>query len=321
MGELNNLEQYARSIQLDSVAGHDVFRIEENFGKPFDDYLVAADLELNEAPVKVFKDRVMGAGIYSDRELEVGLELGHVICEPRPKKVNGSSIDVRLGENFYLAGDARNISAIFNPFDKEDTERYFGEPLVARPFAYVIEKVFNEIRANETLTTQEKKRRLESFEGHEAIQNIDEEHPLILLRPRERILGHTEEFIGIQAPGTTSMQSRSTTGRMGVASCFCAGWGDPGYINRWTMEINNLNENEYVPLPIHMRIAQIVMSATGPVATEYAKATGKYQTSNSTDLQSLMANWKAEDNMKPQAYKDIVDLAEYRAEMLKKLAA
>jgi dCTP deaminase len=320
MGELNNLEQYARSIRLDSVAGHDVFRIEENFGKPFDDYLVAADLELNEAPVKVFKDRVMGAGIYSDRELEVGLELGHVICEPRPNKVNGSSIDVRLGENFYLAGDARNISAIFNPFDKEDTERYFGEPLKARPFAYVIKKVFSEIKANETLSAKEKKRRLESFEGHNSIQNIDDEHPLILLRPRERILGHTEEFIGIQAPGTTSMQSRSTTGRIGVASCFCAGWGDPGYINRWTMEINNLNENEYVPLPIHMRIAQIVMSATGPVATEYSKATGKYQTGTSSNIQDVIGTWKPE-NMKPQAFKDAGELETYREEYLSKLAS
>jgi dCTP deaminase len=320
MSEHVNFQQYVDSVKIETIADNDVYRIEENFGKSFDDFLVASNRDLNNAPVKVLKDRVMGAGIYSDRELKVALELGHVVCEPRPEKVNGSSIDVRLGENFYLAGDARNISAIFNPFDKEDVDRYFGEPLTAQPFKYVIEKVFKEIKSNEMLSETEKKRRLESFETHESIQNIDDEHPLILLRPRERILGHTEEFIGIQAPGTTSMQSRSTTGRIGVASCFCAGWGDPGYINRWTMEINNLNEHEYVPLPIHMRIAQIVFSATGPVATEYAKATGKYQTGTSDNIQSIMDSWQPEA-MKPQSHKDVPELEAHRKQLINKLAA
>ena len=320
MGELINFQEYSDSIKLDTIAGHAAYRIEENFGKSYDDYLVAADLELNNAPVKVFKDRVMGSGIYSDSELEVALELGHVVCEPRPTKVNGSSIDVRLGENFYLAGDARNISAIFNPFDEQDVNRYFGEPLKAKPFRFVVDKVLKEIKENESLTTKEKKRRLESFESHENLQNIDEEHPLILLRPRERILAHTNEFIGIRAPGTTSMQSRSTTGRIGVASCFCAGWGDPGYINRWTMEVNNLNENEYVPLPLYYRIAQIVFSATGPVATEYAKATGKYQSLTSDNLAELMQSWQP-DSMKPRSPKDVADLEKFRQQELSKLAA
>jgi len=320
MSESTNYEQFAGSVKLDNVAGHEVFRIEENFGKSFDDFLVADGRELNDAPVKVLNNRVMGSGIYSDRELEVGLELGHVVCEPRPLKVNGSSIDVRLGENFYLAGDARNISAIFNPFEEEDVNRYFGEPLKAKPFRFVIDKVLNEIRSNDSIDKKEQDRRLEAFEGHVNLQNIDEEHPLILLRPRERILAHTDEFIGIQAPGTTSMQSRSTTGRIGVASCFCAGWGDPGYINRWTMEVNNLNENEYVPLPIYYRIAQIVFSATGPVATEYAKSTGKYQTLTSDHLDELKANWKP-DSMKPRSFKDVADLEAYRAQDMGRLAA
>ena len=315
LSELTNFQEYSNRVKLDSVAGNEVYRIEDNFGLSFDDYLVASDRELNDAPVKVLKDRVMGAGIYSDRELEVGLELGHVVCEPRPTKVNGSSIDVRLGENFYLAGDARNMSAIFNPFDQDDVDRYFGEPLKARPFQFVIEKVFKEIKANESLTEEQKKKQLELFEGHENLENIDDEHPLILLRPRERILAHTHEFIGIRPPGTTSMQSRSTTGRIGIASCFCAGWGDPGYINRWTMEVNNLNENEYVPLPIYYRIAQIVFSATGPVGTEYAKATGKYQTFTSDRFEELEANWHP-SGMLPKSPKDAADLRAYRKKEL-----
>lgn len=313
-------EAFIQSVSIDKIAGNDAFRLEDNFGLSYDDYLVAADVDLNDAPVKVLRDRVVGQGIYSDRELQVGIELGHIVCEPKPEKVNGSSIDVHLGENFYLAGDARNISAIFNPFEKQDVDRYFGEPLKAKAFRNVIDKVLSDLKADDTLTEAERKRRLTAFEGHPNLANIDEEHPLILLRPRERILGHTEEFIGIRPPGTTSMQSRSTTGRIGVASCFCAGWGDPGYINRWTMEINNLNENEYVPLPIHYRIAQIVFSATGPVNVEYSQATGKYQTSNSNDLHELIKNWQAE-SMKPQAHKDAVELSVYRQQQIERLAA
>jgi dCTP deaminase len=315
----NEQEAFANKANIQTIAGHSVFRLEENFGIPYDDYLVASGVELNNAPVKVLRDRVVGSGIYSDQELEVGLELGHIVCEPKPEKVNGSSIDVRLGENFYLAGDARNISAIFNPFDESDVNRYFGEPLQAKSFKFVIDKVLKEIRQNETLTETEKTRRLEAFEGHENLENIDDDHPLILLRPRERILAHTNEFIGIRPPGTTSMQSRSTTGRIGVASCFCAGWGDPGYINRWTMEVNNLNENEYVPLPLYYRIAQIVFSATGPVATEYAQSTGKYQTLNSDNFNSIASEWKP-DAMLPRSPKDVTDLQAYRQAQLGRLA-
>lgn len=310
------MEKVENLARIEEVAGQPVFRIESNIGTSFDDYLATSVDTLNDAPVKIFKDRVIGqGGVFSDNELKVGLELGHVKCEPRPTKINGSSIDVRIGENFYLAGDARNISAIFNPFEEADVKRYFGRRLTAEPLKFTINKVLQDIRDDEDLSTKEKRRRLKSFEEHENLQNVDEDHPLILLRPRERILAHTHEFIGILPPGTTSMQSRSTTGRIGVASCFCAGWGDPGYVNRWTMEVNNLNEREYVPLPIYYRIAQIVFLSTGPVAVEYAQSTGKYQALIGENFEELQASWEA-SSMLPKSFKDAADLKEYRAQQL-----
>jgi deoxycytidine triphosphate deaminase len=97
------------------------------------------------------------------------------------------------------------------------------------------------------------------------------------------------------------MQSRSTWGRNGVAVCFDAGWGDPGYINRWTMEIYNLNQRHSVVLPVGERIAQIVFMETGEVEGSYDNLSGKYQTSQ--DLTLLMKNWSPEQ-MLPRAYKD-----------------
>lgn len=97
------------------------------------------------------------------------------------------------------------------------------------------------------------------------------------------------------------MQSRSTWGRNGVAVCFDAGWGDPGYINRWTMEIYNLNQRHSVVLPVGERIAQIVFMKTGPVKSAYHDLSGKYQ--SSLDLEELKKNWSPEQ-MLPRAYKD-----------------
>jgi len=123
------------------------------------------------------------------------------------------------------------------------------------------------------------------------------------MRPGERILAHTHEFIGIKAPGTSTMQARSTWGRNGVAVCLDAGWGDPGYINRWTMEIYNMNQHHSVLLPVGERIAQIVFHETGEVEGEYSNLSGKYQNYAADDLPNLIKNWRPEQ-MLPRAFKD-----------------
>lgn len=244
-----------------------------------------------EHPVTVDKDRVVSAGgVFSDLEIKKALEIGHIICDPapRPEQLNGSSIDVTLGYNFYHAGGNDSENMLFNPFDEADVKRYFGEPKAAKPWHDVRKKI-----ASQTIASLE------------TIAGIPDDHPVIVLRPNERILAHTHEFVGIQAPGTSSMQARSTTGRIGVSACYCAGWGDPGYINRWTMEIHNLNEKEHVILPVGWRIAQIVFSGTGPVETEYADASGNYQQTRSADLETIKHSWRPE-MMLPRAYKNEV---------------
>lgn len=248
---------------------------------------------LEDVPVRVLHDRVDARGTFSDREIRVGLALGHIVCDPYPTHINGSSIDVTLGHNFYTAGEGRPQYGLYNPFDEQDNTAYFGDAKIAKPYAEVRSKILKDMG----------RRRAKYFEETMHLENISEDHPIIALRPGERILGHTNEFIGILPPGTTSMQARSTTGRMGVAACLCAGWGDPGFVNRWAMEVNNLNENEYVPLPVGYRIAQIVFSATGPVDKEYASTTGKYQATSGHDLATIQRNWRPE-HMLPRAYKD-----------------
>lgn len=217
-------------------------------------------------------------GVYSNTEIIDAVKSGHIVFHPyNEAHINGSSVDVTLGESYYRT-DRQSLSDFYNPFDKSEVDRYFGEAQTAILHGQWCEQT-----------------------GAKPLKNIPLDHPIIVLEPGERILAHTHEFIGIKPPGTTSMQSRSTWGRNGVAVCFDAGWGDPGYINRWTMEIYNLNQLHSVVLPVGERIAQIVFMKTGEVTGEYSGLSGKYQ--SSTDIDELVKSWSP-IQMLPRAYKD-----------------
>ena len=218
--------------------------------------------------------------VYSNKQIREAIDAGHIVCHPFvPANVAGSSVDVTLGDWFYRT-ERTGSSGFYNPFDPKDVNRYFDGPCQA-----VVHHKW--AKAN----------------GRQLFEGIPKDHPIIVLRPGERILAHTHEFIGIKAPGTSTMQARSTWGRNGVAVCLDAGWGDPGYINRWTLEIYNMNQHENVVLPVGERIAQMVFYETGPVTGEYKKLSGKYQPGTSADLKSLVASWRPEQ-MLPRAYKD-----------------
>jgi dCTP deaminase len=219
-------------------------------------------------------------GVYSNTQIKAAIRDGHIVYHPYIEEhIAGSSIDVTLGHWYYRT--ERNISGgFYNPFDENDVSRYFDGPYHAD---------IHELWAQSN--------------GRRLFSGIPADHPIIILRPGERILAHTHEFIGIKAPGTSTMQARSTWGRNGVAVCLDAGWGDPGYINRWTMEIYNMNQHESVVLPVGERIAQLVFYHTGPVDGEYQRLSGKYQPDDSSDLVALINDWRPEQ-MLPRAYKD-----------------
>ena len=124
---------------------------------------------------------------------------------------------------------------------------------------------------------------------------------VIVLRPGETILAHTQEFIGGKDHITTMMKARSSLGRNFIEVCKCAGWGDVGYINRWTMEITNNSKNYIIPLVVGRRIAQIIFFETGPIeAKDYASG-GKY--ASSADVKKLTKEWKP-DSMLPKLWGD-----------------
>lgn len=221
--------------------------------------------------------------VYSNREILAAIEEGTIVCTPfDPDNVSEASLDFTLGHYFYKQ-EFDDQSSVYNPFDEAEVARYFKGPLMAIPHAEWCE-----------------------HNGFTRFRNIPDEHPIIVLRPGERILAHTHEFVGIRAHGgAAEVKSRSSWGRNGVAVCFDAGWIDPGYINRITLEIYNLNKHESVILPVGERIGQLIFHHTGPVDGGYADGrggiSGKYQ--HTDDLTELIHSWRPE-TMLPRAFKD-----------------
>jgi dCTP deaminase len=131
----------------------------------------------------------------------------------------------------------------------------------------------------------------------------------IVLKPGENILAHTEEFVGGCGEIAAEMHARSSIGRNFLTVCRCAGYGDVGYINRWTMEIQNTSRFYYIVLHVGMRIAQMQFTRLStPPERNYR---GKYQESGS--LEELRSRWGPEA-MLPRLWSDY-EVAEAKERM------
>ena len=119
--------------------------------------------------------------------------------------------------------------------------------------------------------------------------NVKDEDQIIILGPGETILAHTEEFIGGRNCVSTEMRARSSMGRIGITVCKCAGWGDLGFCNRWTMEMSNHLKDTPVVLVVGMRVAQIAFYQVDPLLKTYSETGGQYQTTDNTE--KIIKEW------------------------------
>ncbi len=138
---------------------------------------------------------------------------------------------------------------------------------------------------------------------------------VIWIFPQETILAHSQEFIGGVHNITTQMNAKSSIGRSFLAVCKCAGRGDVGFYNRWTMEITNSSVDHAIPIVVGTRIAQISFFPTGDVKNSYSLH-GTYQSSeitntiakkvdkNSSKYEELTKSWSPL-SMLPKLYDSI----------------
>lgn len=89
--------------------------------------------------------------------------------------------------------------------------------------------------------------------------------------PRGFILAHTIEAIGGAAGAglLPTLHTRSTLARWGLGVHPSAGWGDPGYVSRWTLEIINPRPI-WVEIPVGARVGCIAFQRIEGEAADYA---------------------------------------------------
>lgn len=208
------------------------------------------------------------------------LNKGSIVIDPfDDRKLKTTSYDVSLGEWFWREGNPEGRATVHNVYDEESTRRVWRGPFRASPAEYIHERLGT------------------------TLKNISLSSKIILLRPRETILAHTQEFIGGRDCVVTKMYARSSLGRNFVEVCKDAGWGDIGYFNRWTMEVTNNSQYFTIPLVVGRRIGQIVFYEVEPMprSRDYVAEQGKYQ--KSQDLEEVKRSWRPE-MMIPQMHLD-----------------
>jgi dCTP deaminase len=215
----------------------------------------------------------------SDKAILRHYESGEIIIEPfRLENLNTSSYDITLGEWYYREQILKDewISNIYNIYSQEMVHRIWGKCQQALPYKYYLDCGIK-------------------------LENIDVNEKIIFIKPGETILCHTNEFIGGVSKVTTMMKARSSLGRNFIETCKCAGFGDIGYFNRWTMEITNNSKQYKIPLVVGRRIAQIVFFETEGILKNNYQKNGKYQ--KDTHVSEVVKKWNPED-MLPKMYND-----------------
>lgn len=206
--------------------------------------------------------------LLSKNEILKHLKEGNIVIDPfNEHKLNTTSYDVSLGEWFWRERHPEGRATVHNLYDESSTRNVWEGPYQAEPVELV-----------------------EARLGQKFV-NIPKGAKVIVLKPNETILAHTEEFIGGRRKCVAKMYARSSLGRNFVEVCKDAGWGDVGYFNRWTMEITNNSQYFSIPLVVGRRIAQIVFYEVAPIEEDYPSK-GKYQ--ELSDLEELKKSWQPE---------------------------
>lgn len=227
--------------------------------------------------------------ILANRAILEQLHQARIVIHPFSEtQLSIASYDVRLGEYYFRASSNADVLV---PYSKQSIVRTWGEPQEAA-----------------VLTSAELSKyglEMTSVQGQRGF----------LIQPGETVLAHTIEYIGAYAPFTSLMKARSSMARCGIAICKCAGYGDPGYVNRWTMEITNTMKTHPVLMLVGKRVAQIVfMNTTGPVGPSYGQdpTRNKYQAHYIPA--DVIKNWTPYQ-MLPQCWRELNDAPQPHARL------
>jgi dCTP deaminase len=220
-----------------------------------------------------------GKSLLSDTAILRHMEAGNIVIDVFDARNLGTcSYDVTLGEWYWREHNPDGGVMTYNPWSEKDVRRVWGaKPFVAEPARIWMDE-------------------------HGPLENIHPDDQIIWIAPGETILCHTNEFIGGRGGIiTTMMKARSTLGRNFIEVCKCAGWGDVGYVNRWTMEFTNNSRFYQIPLVVGRRVAQIAFFEVEKIRSAQYEKDGKYQ--DTDDLEEIKKKWNP-TAMLPKMFKD-----------------
>lgn len=211
----------------------------------------------------------------TDKTILEEKEKGNIIIEPfNPSQLKNTMYDVTLGE-WYYSHSPKNFTYcdIFSPFSKTSMDEYWDTLSQASSISELPTYSFTQTKIKSWCE-----------------KHLPSDDRVIILRPQELILCHTQEFIGSNKGTniTTRMSSRSTLGRCCFSFCSCAGLGDIGYYNRWTMEVKN-NSNSYAVLVVGARVASITFDYTSDTAIDCYTSRGTYM--KDIEVDDLQKKW------------------------------
>lgn len=250
----------------------------------------------NATGVMVVPPNQNPGSVLGNNEIRAAIVSKRIVCHPFiEQNIQTSSIDVTLGHFYYRELNHSRIED--GNVNLQMSSELRGQPIRI----YSCDKIWSDnFQIGKDLVDALNEVNCDTGNAFLIGNSLPESsnspnaNKYIVLRPKENILGHTNEFIGTtKGSSLTSMcQTKSTVGRSLIETCKCAGWGDVGYFNRWTLEITN-NSNKVVILQTGQPIAQIVFLTVYGCSKDasYTKK-GAYQVSD--DFQEVICTWTPE---------------------------
>lgn len=186
--------------------------------------------------------------------------------------------------NFVYNYKASDIIAAVKKFWKNKEDTIVNGVLSDYTIHEMVDELFKEPINNEDIQPASVDLHLASdlinLDGVEFNLNDDD----YLLQPGEFILGSTKEYVTLPDNLVAQVDGKSSIGRLGIDIHKTAGWIDPGFHGRITLEIKN-DSDKIFRLAEGMNICQIIfMGLSSPCERAYGhpKRNNHYQNSEKT---------------------------------------
>lgn len=208
--------------------------------------------------------------VLSNKSILEEMEKGNIVISPFVSGLLGPiSYDVTLGSKYYRQREI-GISDIHVPYNKEHVQKRWGQPEEAKTLAVVCKEL--------------------GLDPKLIGDDISMDAQVIIFGPGENILAHTLEFIGPRGNIMATVHNLSGMRRNQFTICDDADVINPGYINRLTLEIENLSKKQHSVLVVGQPIAQYIFTRTEELLPDTSyELKGSYQ--QGSNLEEIKNNW------------------------------